>query len=157
MSLQAHSPAELPPAEQPDLAEQGWRRMHPEGLTGYDALLPVLLVRPGDPGRAEARVETGSHSLNVLGGFHGGYLASIGELVLFLPLFLHGKVSSQGAITVDFTIQFMAGGGAGSPLLVSIELLHETGRMAFLRGVMEQDGRRVAAFTGTMRKLGAAR
>src|SRR3546814_4348645 len=47
----------------------------------------------------------------------------------------------------------MAGGGAGSPLLVSIELLHETGRMAFLRGVMEQDGRRVAAFTGTMRKL----
>src|SRR3546814_8702337 len=91
----AHSAAELPPAEQPDLAKQGWRRMHPDGLTGYDALLPVLLVRPGDPGRAEARVETGSHSLNVLGGFHGGYLASIGELALFLPLFLHGKVSSQ--------------------------------------------------------------
>src|SRR3546814_18294427 len=69
--------------------------------------------------------------------------------IFFLPLFLHGKVSSQRAITVDFTIQFMAGGGAGSPLLVSLELLHETGRMAFLRAVMEPAGRRVAASHAT--------
>src|SRR3546814_21097248 len=108
--------------------------MHPDGLTGYDALLPVLLVRPGDPGRAEARVETGSHSLHVLGGFHGGYLASIGELALFLPLFLPGKVSTQGAITVDFTIQFMAAGGRGAPFSVSREMSPGTGTLGFLVG-----------------------
>src|SRR3546814_17926586 len=145
MSLQAHSAAGLPPAEQPDLAEQGWRRMHPEGLTGYDALLPVLLVRPGDPGRAEARVETGSHSLNVLGGFHGGYLASIGELALFLPLFLHGKVSSQGAITVAFTIQFMAGRGAGVALTVPFRLVSRHGPTALCWAVLGPGGDRGAA------------
>src|SRR3546814_15449058 len=101
MSLQAHSAAELPPAEQPDLAKQGWRRMPPDGLTGYDALLPVLLVRPGDPGRAEARVATGSTNLNVPGGFHGGYLALIGELAVFLALFPHAKSSIKGALPVE--------------------------------------------------------
>src|SRR3546814_13053972 len=102
MSLQAHSAAELPPAEQPDLAKQGWRRMHPDGLTGYDALLPVLLVRPGDPGRAEARGETGRHRLNRRGGFHGCLLASIVELPLFLPLVLPGHASGLGATPVAF-------------------------------------------------------
>src|SRR3546814_18455804 len=111
MSLQAHSAAELPPAEQPDLAKQGWRRMHPAGLTGYDALLPVLLVRTGDPGRAATRLETGSHSLKLLGGFHGSYRDYRDERALLLPLVLHSKASTQAGDSTTLTTLMMLGGG----------------------------------------------
>ncbi|MBB4633862.1 PaaI family thioesterase [Sphingosinicella soli] len=156
MKLRTYPASELLPADDRDLAAAGWRRLHAPGVKGFDAALPPLLVRPAGAGMAEARIELGVHSMNSAGWLHGGYLASMAEITLFLPLFLHGRVSSAGAMTVDFSVQFLTGGGNDVPLIASIELLKETGRMAFARGVMTQDGNRILAYSGTLRKLSVA-
>lgn len=59
--------------------------------------------------------------------------ASIAEVTLFLPLFLHSRVSSIGAATIDFSLHFLAAGNTDAPVLAQVELLRETGRMGFVR------------------------
>jgi acyl-coenzyme A thioesterase PaaI-like protein len=56
------------------------------------------------------------------------------------------------AVTLDCSVQFLSGGAIGVPLDAEVELLRETGRLAFFRGRVLQGEEVVAAFTGTLRK-----
>jgi len=42
-------------------------------------------------------------------------------------------------------------------MLAEIELLRETGRMAFVRGLLRQDGLALVGYSGTLRKLSPPR
>jgi hypothetical protein len=53
-------------------------------------------------------------------------------------------------------LQYVAGGNVGLPILAEIELIQETGRMGFIRGVLKQEGRVLTSFTATLRKLAEA-
>jgi acyl-coenzyme A thioesterase PaaI-like protein len=55
-------------------------------------------------------------------------------------------------VTVDASCQFLDTGKIGVPLDVTTEVLKETGRMVFLRGLVEQEGATIFAFSGTLRK-----
>ena len=48
--------------------------------------------------------------------------------------------------------QFLGAGTIDQPLDAVAEILRETGRLAFLRGTIEQDGNLIAAFSATIRK-----
>ncbi|MBL7373451.1 PaaI family thioesterase, partial [Escherichia coli] len=48
--------------------------------------------------------------------------------------------------------QFIGTSTIGQPIIAEIELLRETGRMLFLRGVLRQDEATLASFLGTLRK-----
>jgi hypothetical protein len=61
-------------------------------------------------------------------------------------------VLSGPASTLDMSIQFITGGAIGVPTEAHVELLRETGRLLFLRGVVVQDEVMVASFLGTIRK-----
>jgi hypothetical protein len=50
------------------------------------------------------------------------------------------------------SVQFMGAGAVDEPMDAEVELLKETGRLLFLRGLVLQGERRVAAFSGTIRK-----
>jgi acyl-coenzyme A thioesterase PaaI-like protein len=134
-------------------ADDGWRMLHAVDGEGYDNLLPSLLVRALPGGDAEALIETGVRTSNVAGGLHGGFLASAAEQTLFLPLFVRGIVQRGGTVTIDFNLQYVAGGEIGTPLIAQVRLLRETGRMAFVRGELLQNGALLVAYSGTLRKL----
>ncbi|HEY6916563.1 MAG TPA: acyl-CoA thioesterase domain-containing protein, partial [Allosphingosinicella sp.] len=56
------------------------------------------------------------------------------------------------AVTLDCQVQFIAPARLGLALDAAVELIKETRRLAFLRGLVEQDGITIAAFSGTLRK-----
>ena len=60
-------------------------------------------------------------------------------------------------MTLDLNTQFIGGGRIGEPIEAQVECLKETGRLLFLRGLVVQgdDGMKIAAFSGTIRKPSA--
>lgn len=120
---------------------------------GFGGKLPPLRVRARSDGGAEAWIDTGPGTANGVGNLHGGFIAAAGEMTLFLPLYLHGRCARGGTVTVDYGVQYLAGGTIDQPLFVEIDLLRETGRMAFVRGTFRQGETRIAAFQGTIRKV----
>ena len=56
------------------------------------------------------------------------------------------------AVTLDLNTHFIGGGRVGEPLEAQVELLRETGRLLFLRGLLVQGETTVAEFSGTIRK-----
>ncbi len=58
----------------------------------------------------------------------------------------------DGAVTLDLACQFIGAGRVGAPLDAVGEVLRETGRIVFLRGLIEQEGTLVASFNAGLRK-----
>jgi acyl-coenzyme A thioesterase PaaI-like protein len=83
---------------------------------------------------------------------HGGALLGFMDVGLFAASRGFGVLGAGGAVTVDLSAQFIDGSAIGVPLEARIELLRETGRMLFLRGLIVQEARTIASFTGTLRK-----
>jgi acyl-coenzyme A thioesterase PaaI-like protein len=134
-------------------AQEGWRLLDPVEGDRYDSLLAPLLVRATEGGNAEALIVTGPRTRNAAGGLHGGFLASMAEQTLFLPLFVRDAVRRGGVVTIDFSLQYVAAGDTVTPLVAQVQLLHETGRLAFIRGELMQAGALLVAYSGTLRKL----
>ncbi|WP_375396969.1 PaaI family thioesterase [uncultured Sphingomonas sp.] len=84
---------------------------------------------------------------------HGGALLGFMDVALFAASRAFGALSAGGAVTLDLSAQFIGGAIIGEPLEARIELLRETGRMIFLRGlIVQDDAPTIAGFTGTLRK-----
>ena len=56
-------------------------------------------------------------------------------------------------MTLDLSAQFLSPARLGVALDATVEILRESGRMAVMRGLVEQEGGTVAAWSGTLRKL----
>ena len=65
---------------------------------------------------------------------------------------MFGLIEAGAAVTLDLSVQFIGAGVIGKPLEAEVELLKETGRLLFMRGIVSQGDERVAAFSGTIRK-----
>lgn len=129
-----------------------WRRINPDPA-GYGRTMPPIFAR-ATPRGAECWVVPDQTSANYQGLVHGAFLASLGEQVLYLPLALHDRLGAGGGtLTVDFAMQYLAGAALGVPLEGEVECIRETGRLAFIRGTLRQDGEAVMGFTATLRKL----
>jgi len=59
-------------------------------------------------------------------------------------------------VTLDLAVQFIGAGSLDAPIEAEVELLRETGRLIFLRGLIVQGEARVASFSGTVRKFSRA-
>ncbi|CAA0091980.1 Uncharacterised protein [Zhongshania aliphaticivorans] len=137
----------------PDVESTEWMAMPMPPGDSFDARLDPFQLRKVANGKAEALFDTNTGCQNAQNGFHGGYLAVRAEQVIYLPLFVNRSVAFGRVVTIDLTLQYVAGGTIGLPLLAEVELIHETGRMGFTRGVLKQDDRVLTSFTATLRKL----
>ena len=117
----------------------------------YNSTLGKLIVRADGPGRGLCRMFPEDRHLNLHDIVHGGAVATFVDLALFAGGALAGA-DVIGAVTLDMNIQYLGQARAGSPLEAEVELLRETGRLAFLRGRVVQSGEIVAAFSGALRK-----
>ncbi len=136
---------------------EGWRVMD-AGVerAAFDVLLGEVLFRHMGPGRVQVRITPGAEAENVFGTLHGGYLAAVAEQTMFLPLYLDGRIARAGVLTIDFSLRYLAGGVMRAALEMELEVLHETGRLAFVRGTMRQKGEILLAYESTMRKVRSA-
>jgi uncharacterized protein (TIGR00369 family) len=106
-----------------------------------------------EAGIARVRMTPERRHSNLRDNVHGGALLAFMDVSLFAAGRAFGCLSAGGAVTLDLSAQFIGGGVIGEPLEAHIELLRETSRMLFLRGLIVQEGLpTIASFTGTLRK-----
>ena len=131
----------------------GWWTWDIDGPELFAATVKPLLVRRDDDGRGWCRMFPQARHANLGGVVHGGALMTFIDMALFAGGAMTGADVAM-AVTLDCSVQFLGPAAIGTALDAETELLRETGRLAFLRGMVEQEGRPVAAFSGTLRKLG---
>jgi acyl-coenzyme A thioesterase PaaI-like protein len=132
----------------------GWKRWQFRDVSRFNAFIEPLHVRVED-GIARVRMQPRRDHSNMRDNVHGGALLGFMDVALFAASRGFGVLGAGGAVTVDLSAQFIDGGAIGVPLEARIELLRETGRMLFLRGLIVQEARTIASFTGTLRKATA--
>jgi uncharacterized protein (TIGR00369 family) len=138
---------------EPDPANPGWWTWDltdPRRFNGH--ALGNLLVRPEGERSARLRLTPELRHANLLDSIHGGVILSLIDLSLFAAAQLVIGKHLVGAVTLDTACQFVGSGQFDKPLDAVAEVLRETGRLVFLRGLVVQEDHLVASFTGTIRK-----
>ena len=137
---------------QPDPDHPGWWTWDVLGEERYNATLGKLLVQADGPGQARCRMFPGHAHSNLGNVAHGGAILTFVDMAFYAGGHMAG-MSDTNAVTLDCAVQFISAGELEQPLDATVELLRETGRLAFFRGTVEQEGRIVASYSGTLRKL----
>ncbi len=141
----------------PDPEIPGWLLRRAAGDPSFNRVFGDIQARVEDERSVRLRVMAIEPHLNPKGTIHGGLLMALADHAMFVCPLLLGKERIVGGSTIDLASQFLAPGRAGLALDVTVELMHETGRMVFTRGLIEQDGGPIFSFTSTMRKASAPR
>jgi len=130
----------------------GWTRWRGHFENRFTDLVGPHYYRTLDDGRVECALIGEEKHLNGLGFLHGGFIMAFVDMVLFSvarPLLS----KTLGAVTLSCDTHFLGSGVAGTPLVGTGEVLRETGKLIFVRGLLTQDGAKVAAYTATLRKV----
>ncbi len=92
---------------------------------------------------------------NAGGVLHGGALITFADyaLCLIAGRAADGGTNSSFALTVNLSLEFTEAGKVGPPLEARGEPLQVTGRLAFARGSIVQEGRTLALWSGVCRHV----
>ena len=137
----------------PDPDNPGWHTWQLNDPTRFNTwMFGKLLVRRDDDGKARLRMVPEHHHTNLANNVHGATVLALIDIGLFACSRMLGIIEAGTAVTLDLNTQFIGAGRPGVPIDAVTELLKETRRLVFLRGIVEQDGKIIAAFSGTIRK-----
>ncbi len=139
---------------EPDPDNPGWQTWRLNDSTRFNSwMFPKLLVRADPDGKARLRMFPEHHHTNLSDNLHGGTVLSLIDIALFACSRMLGIIEAGTAVTLDMSVQFIGAGKADAPCDAVTELLKETRRLVFLRGIVEQgEGNIIAAYSGTIRK-----
>ena len=133
---------------------QGWSTWRARNDGRFvDALGDMMFLKQPD-GSTRTVIETGRRHSNGLGFLHGGFLMSFIDMAMFTAI-TDRLGPGIGAVTLSCATEFLGGGRPEQPLEAHTEVLAETGKLFFVRGLLSQENgaHRVSAYTGTMRKI----
>ena len=139
--------------EAEDPASPGWRSWSLSDPTRFNTLLGPMLYRV-DGHIVRVRITPEHRHSNLQNNVHGGALLAFIDVALFAAARGFGLITAGTAVTLDLNTQFIGGGKIGAPIEAQVEVLKETGRLLFLRGLVVQgdDEAKIAAFSATIRK-----
>ena len=137
---------------EPDEENPGWHIWVPADSTRFNGLMGKLIVRREDERNARVRMWPEHRHSNLVGNVHGGTLLSLVDIALFAAARVLGLEDAGRAVTLDVSAHFIGAGRTGEALDAEVELLRETGRLMFMRGLLVQSGDMVLSFSGTIRK-----
>ena len=135
--------------EDPD--HPGWHSWRLKDETRYNGFLGKLIVRREGVLARVRMFPTRVHS-NLQDAIHGGTTLGFIDVALFGASRMFGLIEAGTAVTLDLSTQFIGAGRMGEPLDAEVELLRETRRLIFMRGLVVQGDDKIAAFSGTIRK-----
>ena len=142
-------PATFVYEEHPD--HPGWMRWGFSDPTRYNSFLGPMMVRI-EGGIALVRMTPERRHSNLRDNVHGGTLLGFVDVALFAASRSFGLITAASAVTLDLSTQFIGGGRIGEPIEAQVELLRETGRLLFLRGLIVQGEEKIMSFSATIRK-----
>lgn len=147
-----------PPAflHDPDADHPGWLRWELSEPDRFNSMLGKMIVRHETDGHVRVRCFPGRLHSNLANNVHGGALLAFIDVALFAAARMHGVIEAGTAVTLDLSVQFIGAGRIDMPLDAVTEMLRETRRLVFLRGLVVQEDATVAAFSGTIRKPSVA-
>jgi uncharacterized protein (TIGR00369 family) len=148
-------PQDNPPGfiSEPDPDNPGWFTWALLDERRYNTqVLGRMLVCPDGEGRARLRMFPTIRHSNLGNNLHGGTTLGFIDVALFGAARTFGLIEAGTAVTLDLSVQFLGAGAVDIPLDAEVELLRETKRLLFLRGLVVQGDNRIAAFAGTIRK-----
>ena len=136
---------------EPDPEHPGWWTWEIEEQDRFNATIGKLLVQPDGEGRARCRMFPGLGQSNLGNVAHGGAILTFIDMAMFAGGHLAGADIAY-SVTLDLSAQFLSPARLGLPLDAEVELLRETKRLAFMRGLVVQGDETVASWSGTLRK-----
>ena len=111
-----------------------------------------MLVRTEGDDSARLRMVPKTLHSNLFDGVHGGVIMALIDCALFATAHTICTADAAGAVTLDIGCKFIGPARLDDPLDAVTQVLRETGRLIFLRGLVEQDGVLVASYSATIRK-----
>ena len=133
----------------PDLP--GWMRWCVKDKTRFNAVPGDLAVRQ-EGERVVIRMQPCAEHSNFGDMVHGGALMTLIDNALFIAPRAVGNLPAISGVTVDLSTQFVGAADLVRPIDLTLEILRETGRMMFMRGIVAQGDDMVASFMGIIRK-----
>ncbi len=115
-------------------------------------VLGKLIVCSEGDSKARLRMFPEHRHSNLGNAVHGGVTLGFIDVALFGAARMFGLIDTGLAVTLDLSVQFIGAGRLNEPLDAEVELLKETGRLLFLRGLVVQGDDAIAGFSGTIRK-----
>ena len=138
---------------EPDPEHPGWHRWQLADETRFnEAVLGRMLLRAEGENHCRVRIFPQQHHTNNAGNIHGAITLGLIDIALFAAMFVLRGVNAAGSVTLGVETQFIGAGNPAKPLDAVVEVLRETRRLGFLRGLVEQEDQLVASFSGTIRK-----
>jgi uncharacterized protein (TIGR00369 family) len=137
----------------PDPENPGWHLWELKDDRRFNAqVMGKLITRVEADGAVRLRMFPELKHTNLLDIVHGAATLSLIDISLFSCGHMLGLEGMEGSVTLDLSTQFIGGGLPDRPMDAVAEVLKETKRLVFLRGIVEQGGHKVAAFSATIRK-----
>lgn len=135
-----------------DPARPGGLIRRPDKTGRFIDIYGEMRIWPVGENRARLNILPSARHLNIADSIHGGFMLAVVDHSLFVCPMALGIEGAVGGVTIDVAAQFLAPAFSDKPLEVEVEVLRETRRMIFMRGLIDQDGQPVLSFTGTIKK-----
>jgi uncharacterized protein (TIGR00369 family) len=132
----------------------GWMTWTLHDDTRFNALFGPFLLKV-EEGTARVRMTPTRRHSNLSNAVHGGALLSFIDMAIFAASRGFGVIEAGTAVTLDLSAQFIGRAAIDMPIEAEVELLRETGRLLFLRGLVVQGDEKVVSFAATIRKPSA--
>ena len=134
----------------------GWNRWDLKDETLFNgAVMGKLITRVDDDGKARLRMFPERRHCNLQGIIHGAITLSLIDIALFVTMHRIGTGNAGPSVTLELSSQFVGGGDPARPLDAVTEIVRETGKLVFVRGLVVQEADVVASFSGIVRKMQA--
>ncbi|MEZ5709465.1 MAG: PaaI family thioesterase [Blastomonas sp.] len=140
-----------------DPARPGWLRWTLKDTGRFNSVLGPMWARKAEDGMVHVLTEPGYLQGNLSNNLHGGMILTQIDIALFVCARLNGSLGEGPGVTLDLSTHFYGAGKVGVPTICEVEILRETGRFIFERGLVTQNGESICAFTGTIRKSSVPR
>jgi len=138
----------------PDPENPGWRHWNLKDPTLFNgAVMGRLITRVDPDGKARLRMFPERRHENLQGVIHGAVTLSLIDISLFTTMHTIGTGNAGPSVTLELSTQFVGGGDPKRPLDAVTEIVRETGKLVFIRGMVVQDADTVASFSGIVRKM----
>jgi len=137
----------------PDPDNPGWNHWNLKDETLFNGAIMGRLITRREGEFCRLRMHPERKHENLQGIIHGAVTQSLIDIALFTTMHTVGSGNAGPSVTLEISTQFIGGGDPKRPLDAVTEIMRETGKLAFLRGIVEQGDDQVAAFSGIVRKF----
>ena len=138
----------------PDPENPGWNHWNLKDPTLFNgAVMGKLITRVDPDGKARLRMFPQRHHQNLQGIIHGAVTLSLIDIALFTTMHTIGSGNAGPSVTLELSTQFVGGGDPARVMDAVTEIVRETGKLVFVRGMVVQEDDTVASFSGIVRKM----